>query len=72
MKYRVIKPFIDRLTQEPYNSGYIYETADMERVKELSAGGYIATPKAVSESDTKTAEIKTEKSADKKQSDPTK
>ena len=41
MKYRVIKPFLDKTTRKPYNEDYIYETDDIERAKELAAGGYI-------------------------------
>ena len=44
MKYRVIRPFLDKTTRKPYNEDYIYETDDIERAKELAAGGYILMP----------------------------
>ena len=44
MKYRVIKAFIDRLTNSPYNADNIYETDDTKRAKELAAAGYILLP----------------------------
>ena len=44
MKYRVIKAFIDRLTQTPYNAGTEYETDDENRAKELAEAGAILMP----------------------------
>ncbi|MEW8957790.1 MAG: hypothetical protein AB2448_01570 [Moorella sp. (in: firmicutes)] len=41
MKLRVIKAFIDRHTGKPYNPGYVYETDDMERIKQLQEAGYL-------------------------------
>jgi len=41
MKVLVIKAFIDKRTGIPYNSGYYYESDDLERIKELQRLGYL-------------------------------
>lgn len=41
MKIPVIRSFIDKKTKEPYNKGYIYESDDIERIKELQEKGFL-------------------------------
>ncbi len=41
MKLQVIKSFIDKHSNIPYNAGYYYESNDLERIKELQELGYL-------------------------------
>lgn len=41
MKVLVIKAFIDKHTNIPYNAGYYYESDDLNRIKELQELGYL-------------------------------
>lgn len=41
MRLQVIKPFIDKHTNIPYNVGYYYESDNLERIKELQELGYL-------------------------------
>lgn len=41
MKFKVIKAFIDKHTNKPYNSGYVYESDDLKRIAELQKAGYL-------------------------------
>lgn len=41
MKIPVIRAFIDKNTKEPYNKGYVYESDNIERIKELQDKGFL-------------------------------
>ncbi|MEA4835363.1 MAG: hypothetical protein VB133_09525 [Anaeromusa sp.] len=43
MKIVVTEAFFDKNTGEPYNRGEIFESDDKKRIKELRAGGYLAS-----------------------------
>lgn len=62
MKCRVIKGFIDRITDIPYSYGDVYE-CDKKRFEEInSKGDYLV---ATSEKSTVTANMKPEKALEK-------
>ncbi|MCM8900614.1 hypothetical protein KVG29_05145 [Caldicoprobacter algeriensis] len=55
MKFKVIKAFIDKHTNKPYNSGYVYESDDLKRIAELQEAGYLeGVPLTFSEIETAT------------------
>ena len=41
MKIPVIRAFIDKHTKEPYNQGYVYNSDDVKRIKELQDKGFL-------------------------------
>jgi len=41
MRLKVIRAFIDKYTNKPYNVGYVYESNDLERIAELQEAGYL-------------------------------
>lgn len=41
MKATVIRAFIDKETKKPYNAGSVYESDNIERIKELQEKGYL-------------------------------
>jgi len=50
---KVIRPFIDKNTHQPYHRDGIYESDDQERIQVLQSGGFLA---GVVETETKTEE----------------
>ena len=41
MRVNVIRPFVDKITKIPYNVGYVYESDDIDRIKELQDLGFL-------------------------------
>jgi hypothetical protein len=41
LKIPVIRAFIDKNTKKPYNQGYVYESDNIERIKELQDKGFL-------------------------------